>query len=442
VVLEGDRLRLQVGHAGATLNEVEIRGMTELHPGDLLSEGEFVYVVLPRSPAVASRLPMLLEHWSWQQRLEEEVTAADGTFTILLGRSGAFAPEFAPQALAEYLASNELRVVLGSFGRNLIEMLVIGEPGKAEALRQFISDRAAGQDETVRWGLASFPAHAATSEELWSVALNRLLGLAASGPQEMVWNDPCMTRLRSLADRWAASTALAFVGAEGVGRESFARLVRASRTPAAPFVVHPTARFDRVRWNEDVARAGGGSLHVRRPEMMPEEIRRAFWGASSFQPSAAFLPSGAQDSLPRSQVVLPDLIDRPADVLPIAELVLHLVDAQLGRRRSSLRAETRAIVQGLSGPENVRTLRNVVACGALNAVGAEVRPEHLQIASAAPVASGVRAKIREMERREIEAALHGSGWNVAEAARRMELPRRTLVYRMARLGLRRPRGSA
>jgi transcriptional regulator with GAF, ATPase, and Fis domain len=142
-----------------------------------------------------------------------------------------------------------------------------------------------------------------------------------------------------------------------------------------------------------------------------------------------------------SQVVLPDLIDRPADFLPIAEFVLHLVDAQLGRRRSSLRAETRGIVQGLPTPENVRTLRNAVACGAMNAVSAEVRPEHLQIGSGAPVASGVRAKIRDVERREIEAVLHGSGWNVAEAARRMELPRRTLVYRMARLGLRRPRNA-
>ena len=163
-MLEGARLRLRVGRAGATLNEVEIHGMTPLHPGDLLSEGEFVYVVLPRSPVVSPRRTTLLEHWNWQQRLEEEVTAG-GTFTILLGRSGAFAPEFGPRALAEFPASKELRVVLGSFGRNLLEVLIIGEPGAAESLRQFISNRAARQDETVRWGAASFPAHAATSEE-------------------------------------------------------------------------------------------------------------------------------------------------------------------------------------------------------------------------------------------------------------------------------------
>ena len=80
--------------------------------------------------------------------------------------------------------------------------------------------------------------------------------------------------------------------------------------------------------------------------------------------------------------------------------------------------------------------------GALNATGAELRPEHLELPWAAPAFSGVRAKVRETERREIEAALHLSGWNVTEAARIMELPRRTLVYRMAKLGLHRPGGSA
>ena len=140
-------------------------------------------------------------------------------------------------------------------------------------------------------------------------------------------------------------------------------------------------------------------------------------------------------------MLIPELESRPADVAPISELVVHSVDAQLGRRRSSLRAETRALLQRLPLKENVRTLRNVLIRGALNATGAELRPEHIELPWATPAFSGVRAKVRETERREIEAALHRSGWNVTEAARRMELPRRTLVYRMARLGLRRPGSS-
>jgi DNA-binding NtrC family response regulator len=124
-------------------------------------------------------------------------------------------------------------------------------------------------------------------------------------------------------------------------------------------------------------------------------------------------------------------------VVAIAERVLHAVDAQLARRRSRLRAEARMSLQTLKAWENVRTLRNATIRGALNATGEEVRPEHLDLPSGAPPA-GVRAMVQEVERREIEAALDQTDWNVTEAARRMKLPRRTLVYRMARLGMRRP----
>jgi DNA-binding NtrC family response regulator len=172
--------------------------------------------------------------------------------------------------------------------------------------------------------------------------------------------------------------------------------------------------------------------------MLPESELRMFWQAKSFRPSASLGPTAAGTLLPGDRVLIPELADRRADIAPIAEFLLHSVDAQLGRRRSSLRAETRSLLQGLPTPENVRTLRNVLVRGALNATGTEVRPDHLDLPSALPALAGVRAKVQETERREIESVLHGTGWNVTEAARRMELPRRTLVYRMARLGLRRP----
>jgi len=275
-------------------------------------------------------------------------------------------------------------------------------------------------------------------QELWSVAADRLLGLEDLEGHELVWGDPCMTRLRALADRWARRPALALLGQEGVGRESLARTIRAAGTAGAPFIVHRAARFDPMHWSEDVARASGGSLHVRRPEILPDGERRAFWGARSFRPSAGFLVGEELVAAPQDRIVIPDLSERPADVGPIAEVVLHSVDAQLGRRRSSLRGETRSVLQVLLARENVRTLRNAVIRASLNASGTEVRPEHLDSSSSASTVQGVRAKVRETERREIEAALQASGWNVTEAARRMELPRRTLVYRIARLGLQRP----
>ena len=387
---------------------------------------------------IRPELPPVLEHSAWQLRLAEEIAGAEGSFAVLLGRSAAFTPEFVSAVVNEAPRPPGMRWVAGTFARRTLEFLLLGEPSTVDSLRQFISERAAREGETARWGTAWFPRHGGTAEELWSVAADRLLGLEDLEGSELAWSDPCMTRLRALADRWVRRPALALLGQEGVGREALARAIRTTGSAGEPFVVHRGARFDPVRWSEDVARASGGSLHVRRPGILPEDERRAFWGARAFRPSAGLDVGVEAGSAPQDLIVVPQLSDRPADVGPIAEMVLHAVDVQLGRRRSSVRAETRSLLQTLPGRENVRTLRNVVIRAALNVTGAEVRPEHLDFSPQRSESRGVRAKVREAERMEIEAALDRSGWNVSEAARRMELPRRTLVYRMARLGVRRP----
>src|SRR5262249_14982729 len=156
-------------------------------------------------------------------------------------------------------------------------------------------------------------------EELWSGAVDRLLGLEAPDPAHIVWSDPCMARLHSFAERWSGRHALALVGAEGVGRESLARVMRAAAAPGSAFVVHRASRFEPASWSEDVARAHGGALHVRRPEILPDVERRSFWSARSFRPSAGFPSAEGAVDLPKDRVVVPALADRPADVAAIAE---------------------------------------------------------------------------------------------------------------------------
>jgi hypothetical protein len=440
VLLEGDRLQLRVRRSGATINEVEVHGTTALHPGDVLTEDDLQYLVLPaESGNSVQGGSKLLDHWGWLRRVEEEVSAAQSSFAILIGRSGAFESEDVPAVLSGLPKALGIRHVVGRCVRSTVEVLALGDAPHIDAFQQLVSERAGKDDETVRWGVAWFPAHGGTAEELWAAAMGRLLGHESPRAGDLVWSDPCMTRLRALADRWSRRPQLILIGSEGVGRESLARHIRVTGAQGAPFVVHRAARFDRARWAEDVARAAGGALHVRRPEVLPEDELNAFWSARAFLPSLG-LSTLTPSSLPGDRLVIPELVHRSADIAPIAEVTLHAVDVQLGRRRSSLRIETRQALQRLLSSENVRTLRNVVIRGALNATGTEVRPEHLDITSAEPASFGVRAKVQETERREIEAALQRSGWNVTEAARRMQLPRRTLVYRMSRLGLTRPGG--
>jgi hypothetical protein len=441
VFVQSDRLELRVRRAGATVNDVEVNGTAALHAGDSVSEGQLEYLVLPAPLVEGEMRGAMLDHWTWLLRLEEELAGGCTSLTILVGRSGAFASDEVGEAVSRFSHGQGALPVVGRLGRNALEVLIRGASPDVEAVKELASDRAGRKEETVRWGLATFPVHGATGEELWSLAVDRLLGMDAGDGRDLVWSDPCMTRLRELAGRWSLRAGLALIGPEGAGRASLAQYIRAARAPEAPFVVHRAARFDRRQWMDDVGRAAGGSLHVRRPEILPDAERGSYWSATAFRPSVG-LGLTASWPPPGDRLVVPALSQRPADVQPIAEVVLHAVDVQLGRRRSSLRGETRQILQSLTTRENVRTLRNVVFRGALNATSAEVRSEHLDLPSASPASSGVRAKLRETERREIEAALQRSGWNVTDAARRMKLPRRTLVYRMTRLGLRRPSGTA
>ena len=127
-------------------------------------------------------------------------------------------------------------------------------------------------------------------------------------------------------------------------------------------------------------------------------------------------------------------------MLPIVEHVLHSVDARLARRRSTVRADARQGLTTLPVRENVRTLRNAVIRGAVGLLVPELRAEHLvgaQVTENAGV-ENLREQLREAERRALEEALRQTQWNVSQASRLMRIPRRTVVYRMRRLGVRRP----
>jgi len=438
VNVDGERIHLRADRSGTTLNDVEVHGSTTLNSGDLVREGELEYLVLVGTRPRPEGATRVLEHGAWRLRVQEEVIAAANAFTIIVGRSGAFDKPFVEERAQEIGPLSSDRTIVGTFGESSVEVLVVGNEGRAEAVRQLLSARASQQGETVRWGTASFPAQGATADELWGAAVEQMLGMNSSETREPVWRDHYMTRLSALAERWGGRKAIVLVGSEGAGRETFARLIRGSGQARAPFISYASPRFDRAKWLEDVARAAGGSLHVRWLSMFPQGELRAFWRASSFQPSAGLEPDAESMELPADRIIIPDLRDRPADVLPIAERTLHLVDAQLSRRRSIIQLETRAVLQQLPTPENVRTLRNIVMRAALRSTGTEITPDQLDVSGARLIGFDMRAKVRETERREIETALIGSEWNVTEAARRLELPRRTLVYKIRRYSLRRP----
>src|SRR5690349_10111987 len=51
-----DWVQLRVARPGVTVNDVEVHGSTALHPGDVLADGEFHCLVLPRGSPVSKAL--------------------------------------------------------------------------------------------------------------------------------------------------------------------------------------------------------------------------------------------------------------------------------------------------------------------------------------------------------------------------------------------------
>jgi Bacterial regulatory protein, Fis family len=441
----GGQVQVQPGAAAAQVNDVEVRGRASLRLGDVITEGGHTYLVLPGLSSASPR-PGELDHGMFLARATEEIQARSEAFGLLVGRSGAFTRErfssFLSRATAERPTSANRRI-FASLGRDLVEVLVTNaSQAGIESVRDELSAAAGTLGEAVRWGSALFPRDGASAQELWAAAVDRLLDLPPLHGGEVPWADPCMTRIWSLAERWARrSNAIVLLGEEGVGRETLVRGIRRLGAPQAPFIVHRDAGFDLARWSEDVARASGGALHVRHPEPFPEREWAAFLAATRFRPSANIGSREGLGSELADLIVVPSLQDRRADVEPIAEYVLHAVDARLARRRSSLRTDVRSVLQARTALENVRGLRNAVILAALSMEGAELREEHFATRASLdsmPTVERVRDHLRETERRALQDALHRTGWNVSEAARLMDLPRRTLVYRMAKLAVRRP----
>jgi two-component system, NtrC family, response regulator AtoC len=148
---------------------------------------------------------------------------------------------------------------------------------------------------------------------------------------------------------------------------------------------------------------------------------------------------------------VPPLRDRPLDIEPLARFFAEQAAAHFGTPRVTFSAAAIAALSAHAWPGNVRELRNVVERAALLSTSLVVEPSHLALPSQSgeyeirlPVLDELpgslpTAGLEQAERLRIAAALRDCGGNQSRAAKLLGLSRRTLVRRIARLGLPRPR---
>jgi two-component system response regulator HydG len=147
---------------------------------------------------------------------------------------------------------------------------------------------------------------------------------------------------------------------------------------------------------------------------------------------------------------IPPLRERAEEIELLARELLGSV--QGAATPTALSPETLAILRRYPWPGNVRELRNVLERGAALARGGALLPEHLPEHVRAPAADppgrapgstaappgDVRGALADYERQRILDALDQVHGNQSQAAKILGLPRRTLAYKMARLGIRLP----
>ncbi|MBI5014578.1 MAG: sigma-54-dependent Fis family transcriptional regulator [Deltaproteobacteria bacterium] len=143
---------------------------------------------------------------------------------------------------------------------------------------------------------------------------------------------------------------------------------------------------------------------------------------------------------------VPPLRERTEDIALFTEHFLRQHGAEEGREPVSLHPEVLELLKAHDWPGNVRELKNVTQRMLILSRGAELRardlPPGLRVLPAdadddAPAAGGLglRQARRAFERRYILRCLEAVGWNVPQAADRLELDKSSLYKKMKELGI-------
>lgn len=139
-------------------------------------------------------------------------------------------------------------------------------------------------------------------------------------------------------------------------------------------------------------------------------------------------------------LTVPALRDRREDIPLLAGLLLSQLAAKSGRPVSLSRDAERAL-GSYPWPGNIRELRNVLERAALLCEHGTITPGDLRFAPTSDPQAPARdtsLTLEEVERRYIELVLREEDGKVAQAARRLDVPRSTLYQKIKAYGINMP----
>ena len=408
---DGLWLRLSPG-ASVELNAVPLSASTVLRHGDELRVGDVRCWVLAL-PELQSATPRIASYDEWCHRLSVELRRTRALGLVLFSSPGLNGAARRAMSRRIFDALSVYETAWGEFAFDLLGGIICN--ADAEQLRALATQlpEVAGPRVTTAFLAVGEGEREALIGELYA----RLSPDVHDEPEVFIADDPAMLRLLDFATSLGRTRGDVCVsGPQGSGRGALVRAIaRASGTPLTEHRGAPGTER--------------GFQLVRDVTAMPPTPP----GARLFCTSSTPL-EGAAHNL----VVLP-LEARPRDIPLLAEHFLSQQRILAKRSRLRLSPELLPALLAWSWPGNVQELKNVMTRAARISLSDDLGRDILPAALAQPSRDEGLASARGAAERDILLeTLARTRWNVTAAAQRLGVARRTIVYRMARLGLKRP----
>ena len=482
-------------------NGTRVRGLqvaagarAPIHPGELVELGS-VSILLQRRAATGPRPARIWRHALFADRLAEEcelAVAADKVFAVIVVPAPE-QPEMVRGLLLSALASHG-EVLLGEAdqaGAHVFEVLILSASRHPvdEVVGQIQRELGAVGIEP-RLGIALFPGDGGDGEALLGAARRAME--AGDDPRRPLVQSRAMVQLVRLIERVAAGNlSVLLLGETGVGKEVLAervhqlsprrggRFVRVNCSALSQSLLeselfgHEKGAFTGAVAAKPglLEAASGGTLfldeigeiseaiQVKLLRVLEDHALRRVGGLEDRLVDLRFVAATNRDleaeiargrfrkdlyyRLAGIALHVPPLRERGEEILPLAQRFLAGTTARLSEA-------TRERLLAYSWPGNIRELRNVMERAALLCGDGEIRPEHLPEGLAAPPPPAAPAPADEVpayaalysdeeQKRRIVDALDRCRGNQTQAAALLGISRRTLVNRLNRYRLPRPR---
>ena len=428
LAIRDQALQLEVlrGAGEVVLNDVAIAGTAQVHHGDELRLGS-ARLVAQYSPPVPALRPRVAGFDELSAILRSELARAGRARPVGVVAIGyASLNVTARQALIRRVIDEVAKagVVGAVWGEFATDLLVGVVPEVSEARLSELFEQVplfAGPRATV--AVARSPRDGLEADVLVGALWSQLLGPEPGAPPEPIVADPVMVRLFGLMDSLIDSSAtVCLTGAPGSGR---ATLLRHLASQAGKQLLERRGRL-----GADPGEDAWLLVH----ELEVEQQERVSQFAARVLATSRVAPEGFD-------VVfgVPPLHARPTEIPLMAEAFLGHARVVLGRPRLHLAADALPSLLSWPWPGNVLELKNTMFRAARSAVRDEVSRDSLPSAlSAVGPVENLRGAMESAERELLLEALSRTRWNVTAAAGRLGMARRTVVYRMRKLGLKRP----